>query len=110
MELTRAVVRLDARDEALAAILERVAQTLAGIERDYAVRTEQGDKDHARYDAALEGSPPTPGLTVRVDRIEQHLVRNARMLSWTFGGGLVAASATVVLLYQVLVVLAEKGP
>lgn len=78
---------------------ERIAELLAEVTRRVDSIDQRGAA-HAEKLAALNdaviGTPGTPGLNVRIDRIEQAIL----LLRWFFGGGLVAAAAAIVLIWK----------
>lgn len=51
----------------------------------------------------------SPGVAMRLDRIEGHLKRAFGIVSWIGGGGLLGLAATGVLLYKILQVLPGGG-
>lgn len=91
--------RLEGVNERIASQLEKTAERLSEV----ASRVERMDERfEAHLDAVNElrvtvsGTAAQPGLTVRVDRIEQAIL----LFRWFFGGGLVAAGATFVLIWK----------
>lgn len=100
----------------IANALQDTAKTLAGVmERIEAIEERADDRSksqnelslrvedlRATVDKALIGTPDKPGLFTRIDRIEQSSLRNQRISNFIFGGGLLAAVATVALLWRLV--------
>jgi AcrR family transcriptional regulator len=91
--------RMESMNERIAQQLNKTAERLGEV----ASRVERMDARSEAYvhtladlTAAVSGTVSEPGLATRVDRIEQAIL----LLRWIFGGGLVAASAAVVLLWK----------
>jgi len=83
------------REETSQRIVDALNQVAARVERMDS-RIADHDADVAKLDAAVVGTSSAPGLHTRVDRIEQAIL----FLRWIFGGGLVAATAAIVLLWK----------
>jgi t-SNARE complex subunit (syntaxin) len=87
--------------------LEGVTERLEGLETRVSDKATSMDeiKEHvekARTDLADHDK--------RIDRIEQSSLRNQRIANWIFGGGLIAAVSTVVLLWKIVQALPDSTP
>ncbi len=88
-----------------ALLLERVAQRLESLE----IRTRQQDKELRSLDAALRGTASTPGVILKVDRIDQRFTMFVRIITWFGSGGLVGLAGSLYLLWMVLETLRSAG-
>lgn len=62
---------------------------------------EQLVKRMEKMDQTLHSTDPKdPGVAQRVDRIEQAMLTNQRILTWIFGGGVITAIGTLALLVK----------
>lgn len=63
-----------------------------------------------RLDRAVFGlDAERPGMTLRIDRIEQRYLRTQRVQNWILSGGIVAFISGLVMLVQALKTLGESG-
>lgn len=78
---------------------ERIAELLAEVTRRVDSIDQRGRAHEDKLemlDAAVIGTAASPGLNVRVDRIEQAIL----LLRWFFGGGLAAVALALALLWK----------
>lgn len=85
-----------------AVILERVTAQLDALERRVVIQEEHTRSLLLQLN---ENRPGHPGISIRLDRIEQMF----RFLRWAASGGLVAIGGTLVLLYRILIALGGAG-
>jgi len=63
-----------------------------------------------RLDRAVFGvDSEKPGMSLRLDRIEQRYLRTQRVHNWILSGGIVAFLSGLVMLWQALKTLSESG-
>ena len=130
-ELTLILKQLESRDNELSGSLRvlsdnmklvsemqgRLAERMIAADniaegRNQAVTAAQKElaSDIKKLEEMLIGENGGGGLSMRLDRVEQAMLRQQKIANWLFGSGIVSFASSVVILAKILSTLASEHP
>ncbi len=105
-DLQQAQTQFADRMQQIALVMQRLTDRLERHEKSSEALLHQIE----RLDRAVFGvDSEKPGMSLRLDRIEQRYLRTQRVQNWILSGGIVAFISGLVMLWQALKTLSESG-